>query len=606
MFNTDSRAGKWVERLKEYQNLPGAKNEAERILSSEVREGLKAAPTKEIGAMADNLGGMLDDFAQEVISPEHYDEFGNGLMVWNPIDETEIPLADALMQNYFPHRVPSEAFTKAGRETLRKKMAAAGMDSSEITRRLNKLRSIQPKKVGHVEYARIGDEIYEQDPLKVLPKYVHDVIFRQELGKQFGMNNEVLNEITEGLIERGIDENWLRKLSTGIIGRNPYYDKIDKLMRSLGTFQAVSKLGFATSVANASQMSNQAIRSGFANFANSTKQYLTGEKANLGALSLSRRAWGDIAATTGHESTGIISRIGDTYIKAIGFPMTERVGRHIGAIGGDLEVQSLARKIRGAVKPKERGRLLHEIGRKYNVTDNMIGPAGELAPDIVERAAWEAARNTMHAFDIMELPLFWQDPTWKMIMQFKSFIYKQSEFMFNETVMPGLQWFATNGAKGDIKPLLRAMIAVPPMAELVTHGRDLVKSVPTRVVEVAKNYKEGEPLSKTKWDYKDPFWEDPDPAWRVLSDSIYMGLFGIVGDMYQSARMGRLTDWLAGPTIGDLTDIGEAVIQGKGLGKIGTQMIPGAFGVPYGADLTESGSDFYDKMKRSYYQNKLQ
>jgi hypothetical protein len=424
---------------------------------------------------------------------------------------------------------------------------------------------------------------------------------RQELAKQFGVNNEIMTDLTEEILKYGIDESWMRKLNQQVIGRNPYYDAVHKLTRGLGSFQAISKLGFATTVANLSQATNQIVRSGFENMARSSGRWATRKDTNLGLLAMSRRAWGDIAATAGGNS-----RLSDMYMRGIGFNMSERVGRHIGAIGGDMEVQALARKVRSATKAKERGRLLSEIKRKYSVTDDMIGPAGELDPMVLERSAWDAARKTMHAFDVSELPLAWQDPTWKMILQFKSFIYKQTEFMFNEVAMPGVKWLATDGAAGDIKPLLRAMIAVPPMAELVTHGRDLIKSLPQRVIETAKNYKEGEPLSKTKWDYKDPFWEDPDPAWRVLSDSIYMGLFGIVGDMYESARMGRLADWLAGPTIGDVVDIGEAVVQGKGLGKIGTQMIPGAVGIPYGADIFESGGDFYDRMKREYYRRKLQ
>jgi len=615
------RPTNFIARLKELQKLPGAKNESLRELTTDVVERFKPPPNAQVATMANEVERFLKDFADEIIDPKHYDEFGNGLMIWDDAAGIERPLVEMLMEEgYFPRRLPAEAFSSKGQKMLRKKLEKRGIPSDKITEQISRLRSVQPKKVGHVEYARTGQlETYEKDFLKVLPKYVHDIVWRQELGKQFGMNNQVLDAISEELITRGVSENWVRRLGTAIIGRNPYYDKIETLMRKLGTYQAISKLGFSTSVANLSQATNQGLRSSFGNLAQSSAKYI-GEKAgmvektNYDMLSLSRRAWGDILATAGHEPTGMIGWMGDMYMRGIGFPLTERIGRHIGAIGGDLEVQALAKAIRNKpwyVRakdwPKERGRLLSEIGRKYGVTEKMITATGELPKDIITRSAWDAARKTMHAFDVMELPLAWQDPTWKMILQFKSFIYKQSEFMFNEVAMPGIQWLATNGAKGDIRPLLRAMIVTPGMAELVSHGRDITKSLPTRIVETAKNYVTGQPLSKTKWDYKDPFWEDPDPSLRILSDSIYMGLFGIVGDMYEASRRGRLLDWLAGPTIGDIVDVGQTVARGgEGLGKVATQAIPGALGVPYGADIFKSGESFYNRMMREVARRKLQ
>jgi len=87
----------------------------------------------------------------------------------------------------------------------------------------------------------------------------------------------------------------------------------------------------------------------------------------------------------------------------------------------------------------------------------------------------------MHAFFPGEMAPGWRSPFWRTVLQFKSFIYKQSDFLMNEVAGPGLQWLATDGAKGDIMPLLRAMIAMPVGAEMVAHFRDIAKAGPTGI-----------------------------------------------------------------------------------------------------------------------------
>ena len=144
---------------------------------------------------------------------------------------------------------------------------------------------------------------------------------------------------------------------------------------------------------------------------------------------------------------------------------------------------------------------------------------------------------------------------------------------------PGIRYMATDGKAGDIGPMLRALVGVPFAAELVSHTRDVAKSLPSQIYSLATA---GEPA---KWDYKDPFWSDPDPATRILQDLSYVGAFGIAGDVIEAANRGRLLRMLAGPTMTDITDYVEALTGEMDIGKQLTRQLPGMLGLPYSANL---------------------
>jgi hypothetical protein len=140
--------------------------------------------------------------------------------------------------------------------------------------------------------------------------------------------------------------------------------------------------------------------------------------------------------------------------------------------------------------------------------------------------------------------------------------------------------------------MLRMLIAMPVGAELVSHARDFAKSVPSQVYSLVT---EGEPA---KWDYKQPFWEDPDPAMRVMGDLFYVGTLGMLGDAIDAAAAGRLWKWAAGPTIADIIEGAEAPFKGK-VGEFATRELPGALGLPYGTDI-------FEEVKRRLTQRRLQ
>lgn len=594
----------WEERLVEMYKGVG---EGEQVLSSMIREKLvKIHPTRGLmflnpavkglvpqgkldlqlaAKKADELGGLLDDFKAYVLSPRNRDPWGRGLQVVDSRTGKSLPLEDALIENYFPRRYSPEQFTTKGREKLRQQLLAGGMPETMVDRYIRDNLAGSPRRVGHLEYARTGRHLnYEHNPMKVMPKYLYDAVSRVELLKEFGVKNEILNTLMDDVKRMGAYDRWIDNLTNLIIGRNPYDKAGEKLLRGLNTLQSISKLGYQTTVANSMQAPfNQSIRSGFTNAAKSilgTWAPTNPAHKALGPAAFSRGIRQDVL----QAATGGPSRIGDAYLWATGFNWSEKAGRHVGAIGGWMEADEMAKtwaRYLAAGNTKQAGRMASELARKYRIPEDILRRTGGRLPnEILEESALRASDTTMHAFGPMDLPVQWRDPFWRMILQFKSFIYKQTEFMAGEVLAPGITWLATDGAKGAIGPMLRTMAAVPMAATTVVHLRDIVKSIPSHLWALGKD---GRPAN---WNYKDPFWEDPDPWSRFMTDAIYLGTLGLVGDMFEAASRGRMADWLMGPTVGEGTEIVEALAGRQALGKVMTRlMVPGAVGLPSKTDL---------------------
>jgi hypothetical protein len=469
----------------------------------------------------------------------------------------------------------------------------------EVTKFVRRMQ-FRPSKVGHVELVRHADDLpytwYETDPRKVLPAYFRDTIMRQELGKQFGFGHEILDNLVGDLKKFGLRDTWVDDLAGAMTGTGRRYNEaLQKFAGALNSVQAITKLGFATSVANFSQSPlNHVIRNGFINYAKSLWHAgvpVPGSPTIVGGTHEGVRKLGLAAYNRGMQEQirkmvsgaghGAIDDAGSFYMKAVGFNYTERWGRMVGAVGGKLEIDDLIKQWAkfeqldpGGGKGK---RVVSELIRKYNIDGDQLRKMfkdGKLKvgfedvfEEMVERGALKASDSIMHAFDVLDLPLGWRDPFWRSVLQFKSFGYKQLEFMGREVMQPALRYFASGGKEGTIGPMIRAAAMYPPMAMFVDAARDAVKNVPKALIW-------GE------WDLKDPYWEDPHPMVRLWYDMMYVGSLGLVGDVIEQAERGKLAPWLMGPTGGEAARLVEETFQGRlKPGKIATRFVPGAAGI---------------------------
>jgi hypothetical protein len=583
----------------------------ERELVSQVREGLIGPQTDRVTRAVDEMGKVLDEVADEVAG--FTDRYGNKIRVFNTRTGKWDEFAKHRVSNYFPHRWHPEVWRPKGKAKLRSELLEQGIPGHEVDRMINQITNTTPKRVGHLEVARVpGAKGYLKDPLEVLPKYVNDSFYRIEMAREYGVNNELLDIAMKNLKDRGVSVAWADKLADGIVGRSAMDKWEGQLIKYLTGAQAVAKLGYATSAANFSQIMNQIIHTGGVNFVKSVAQggvpgfRVANKYRKLGNAAFDRAVREDIVRMgIGVTGEGRFSKFMNYYMRGIGFDWTERAGRHLGAVGGSLDAEDMlgawwkmSQEGKGA--SKEAGRLLGELQRKYRISlnqpfrdyvpgtggtvgDHIRRLGGEVPREILDHAGLRAADKTMHAFNIGELPLGWRDPTWRTLLQFKSFIYKQTDFLMSQVLSPGIKHLATNGREGDIMPLLRASLALPAGAEGVTHLRDWIKSVPSHAYKLATTMgKEG-----ARWDYKKAIWNDPAPPLRYFVDLSYIGTFGLIGDMIEAARYNRLERWMLGPAMTDIADLVSALTPGSraSLGKLATRSLPGALGVPYSANI---------------------
>ena len=597
MASTRIREGAVMERL---ERIVRGQSEANLKLATLVREGKKTASTPEIQTLADDLGSLIDDHFEDLVDTSHLDPFNRMIQVVDSRTGEASDLVANRLDNYFPHKLDPKWF--GNWKGLRKELLGKGHDAMKVDRFIQRMQ-YRPKSVGHIELKRQADELdfYELDPRKALPAYFRDSIMRQELGKQFGIGHEILDNLVGDLKNQGLRTEWVDRLAGAVTGTERRYDEaLQSFAGALNSVQAVTKLGVATSVANFSQSPlNHVIRNGFINYAKSLWNAgipVPGSPKILGSQTEGIRRIGMAAYNRGMQEqirrmvTGgtntLWDRIGSSYMKGIGFNYTERVGRMVGAVGGKLEVEDL---IKQWAKHNSLGdvgkakRVVHELQRKYNIDGDMLRRlqldekgatifADELE-GIVERGALKASDAIMHAFDVMDLPLGWRDPLWRSILQFKSFGYKQMEFMGKEVMQPALQYYASGGTKGTIAPLLRSAAMYPPMAMGVDAARDAVKNVP--------DY-----LLWGEWDLKNSYFDDPHPGLRLWNDMMYVGSLGLMGDAIEQAERGKLSAWMLGPTAGEAVRLAEETAQGRlKPGKVATRFLPGTLSLNRGRSI---------------------
>ena len=596
-YNTASQRA----RIREAQYLTrltdifrGAK-EDDLLRAVATMEGKAPAGSPQVQRLADDMSNLLDDHWDDLTSTQNLDPFGQMIQVVDPKDGTATDLINHKLSNYFPHKYPVEWYTKGGQRTLRKKLLAQNWDATKVDEFIAHNLSYKPTKIGHIELTRTTDDLmYEKDPRKVLPQYIADSIWRQELAKEFGVGGEILDDLAGDLKNMDIRTEWVDRLVQSINGRDHYDSAMANAAMALTGFQAITKLGFSTSVANTAQGPlNQIIRNGFKNYAQSlwrgglpspvSPNIVGGTHKGmktLGMAAYNRRMQEEL----GNWATGKgRSWFADRYMKMVGFDYSERVGRHVGAVGGSLDAEHLMTQWDQAIKAGKTSvadRAASELARKYDITPEIIRASlqnPDIKEDLLTRAGIMGSDAVMHAFDVMDLPLGWRDPLWRTILQFKSFGYKQLEFMGKEVIQPALQYYATGGARGTIGPLLRSAAMFPPMAMGVSHLRDYAKAIPNEILW-------GE------WDYKDPYWEDPDPGTRFWTDMMYVGTLGLMGDVIEQAEQGHLADWLIGPTGSEAAKVLTELKQGRfEPGKAITRVVPGAAALNRGRNIVEKG-----------------
>jgi hypothetical protein len=162
-----------------------------------------------------------------------------------------------------------------------------------------------------------------------------------------------------------------------------------------------------------------------------------------------------------------------------------------------------------------------------------------------------------------QMPLIWRSPEARLALQYKNFAYNQTRFVFREVVNPAIDFLASSGREGDIRPLLRMVPLFVGAGEAVSHARDWIRNPVRAVAKDPKGFGEdilnmdiGSAWKRMSKEQKAELaWESDDWFLSMLRDTLMVGSAGMLGDMWEGAERGKLPEWFAGPTLADAFEL---------------------------------------------------
>ena len=477
------------------------------------------------------------------------------------------------IENYFP-RLATPDFLKSlgteqGLSKAAKDMAQAnGISPFEAQKILRRL--AQPRRAGNIEYARTLDMPYEMNPLEAIPRYFEQVFHRLEYARRFGVDGSVLKNLMKGTATQrvgtraggykqtaGLSAADAGLIQDTVLGIPLGNEGLKRAARTIMGYQVMTKMGPLSTLLNLSQNSNTFIRDGGINFLSGVLRSMTKEGSRQGAIAYAGGIHQSLLQMMGATSKGA-----DWWLRKTGFVKAERLNRLLAANSGIVTAERLLRQSGGKLT-----RGLYQRGMTMEDIPKIIGNNWKLPTEVADRLGMLASNATQHITRFKDIPLAWQSPSMRMALQFKQFIYQQTRFLFKDVVKPGLEYFNSNGKKGEIGPLLRAIAAFGLGGQFTTHVRDQAKDVLGYVTGTEYEPREAVP---------------DDWTMRILEDAFNMGGLGIAGDLVEQAARRDLKGWVLGPAYGDAFSVlelmagqGKRTYQEKGidLAAIGSQLI---------------------------------
>ena len=314
-------------------------------------------------------------------------------------------------------------------------------DIADARTKLQFMKNDNYKPFGSLEKSREVDMPGYDMTKKALSDYVaraHDTIATAE---QFGPKGEGKMEILARLQQEGYNSSQINKAEE-------YLDKALKLkqydqtatrassaVRQANAFMTLGTAG----VSNAGQVTNTMTVAGIGRTLKNMAKVMSSKTSRAQADSMGVTLDHAIS-TIESQQVGTQNRI----LRNIASPLFREVERfnrrYTALVGEDFGNHLLKKGEFGARKLKELG-VSGEIGEK-------------LTPDQVKQLSRGLVETTQFKVDPMDLPAWTDSPMGKVVSQYKPFIYKQTEFMYNQVIK--------EAGKGNFAPLLRFLaVGVP-------------------------------------------------------------------------------------------------------------------------------------------------
>lgn len=351
---------------------------------------------------------------------------------------TEIGMDIGKIENYFPHFSLSEK----GQPTL---------DSNYFPGRTTNVA------YGNLTKSRTGAENYDTNP-RVLFDYIDHAYSTIVNQKMFGVADKDLYD----LAKKTNNPNQVATYLDQILGKNQPKGVVDQVSKTLTGVQSVTKLGPLSSLTNLTQNISTAIRTDIPTVTRTIGKII----ANPDESFSNARKAGEITSNVLEDYTGggnIVSK----WIHFIGMEGTEKFNRVVAVNSGMDYASKMAQKALGGSQS-----AIRELDR---LGISLLDVRNGLTEDQLLKAGRQISQETQFSTSPGDLPYGWKTPAGKVATQFKSFAYKQTGFLKDQSVR-----IAQEAAKGNLAPLATTLtaygIVAPVIGEIISDARSVFQN----------------------------------------------------------------------------------------------------------------------------------
>lgn len=518
---------------------------------------------KILAGVSDDIFSEALDFREGLIS----DASSKAKILANQLDSIFTPFADLAAkakleirrpgkpaipfqprQGYVPHIIDIEKFKKNQGMVVAHLVDTGQMkidDAEKLVEQIAEgrsvgsiLKEIMPEDSPHLfsslEFGRMLDlprEVLKRDK-SLLAEYVSGASKRIAQAEAFGAYNQKLTPLFNKLGGEADLAETIKKVTLRELGIDKNDFKTEQMVAKFRMFNSLTKLGTAA-ISNLTQSVNTATSFGIGPTVRATmKDFLKRPESRDFALDsgvISEAAIRDLMGDSLGQASGITGKL-----TAPGFKQVEDFNRAIAANAGkNYIVDEFAKAINGS----EKARLNLD---KMGVDVVTALREGSLSEGDFIRAARKAVETTQFTVREIDLPPNWTGTYGKLIFQFKNFSFKQAQFLSREVINPAIH--------GNFVPLIRFTVLGTLAGELSGDIKSMITG-------------------------RD---RPEDPFERVAENILNVGGGGIPADLVRAAQNNRVSEWIVGPTGGDIEQFARGTVGGspKELGKLAAKSVP--------------------------------
>lgn len=434
--------------------------------------------------------------------------------------------------NYFPRQYKDLFNSDNKMSQMAADMVKNGnaKDLGDAVAKLQFMKNEYQRPFGNLEQTRNANLPNYEMTHEALTNYISRSYDRITKAEQLGPKNEILSQLQGRMIQDGYNaapgstvDKYI-KTALGDVDRNTVGHKVSGKIRSFNALRSLSAAG----ISNATQLVNTATVGGVIRTGKAVVKMAVSPQARADAVQAGVLLDHSIAniASQGLGVSGTITR----NIASPLFRQVEKFNRQATAIVGKDYGNSLAKKA-----SQGNTRALETLQTKFGVK-------GEIGETLTRSQEIQVARKMVEIaqfkVDPMDLPGWVDSPMGKLVAQFRTFGYKQSDFMYNQVLREAM--------KGNVLPLTRFVALAVPAGTASLAAKGFIKGT----------------------DYTEDGESNASKVSKALSA---VGGFGLPGseaqNIYKSSQYGNtpgaIVSTVGGPTAGFLAETGDNIRTGQ-------------------------------------------